>query len=502
MAEFEKIIDIDIHIGNQKPEENLPKKKSFKLHLFEALYIIQQLYGFNKFLDIIFTIIEFKQLISFPMDKIFDSSWGNSRAKIILNYFRFFQFIDLFKGTSFLISTYILVCIYIIIFFSLFIYIIIKSNSSKSNFAVKIIVLMLQLEAILNIPFLQTLFSVFPCNNDTIESYKAIKCKNVIHIILIFISILLVIIYESLIILFHMTLYEFGTNTNKLKAAYSCSTDVILDIIKLILVILYNFKNNKIVLSIITTILSIIIFVRFLKIQPYSNGFTMKLYFILYSLFCWSCIICFIRIFINNAKFNSGIILLLLGYPLLLIIIHLKGDGYILEKLFSFLFMYNHNKYSSLLNIEYYLKFEDSFTEKLKRREFTLLLSYISSHEMQCSENNCSLKKFIKAEFKLENFSYLKILFFQHAEKLYKNALSKEPNNIKLKISYILFLINKMNQRQRAKNELLLLDNFDPDFESTFLIYKIQRYINETENNIETGETKDITKNIIIKEIK
>ena len=83
MAEFEKIIDIDIHIGNQKPEENLPKKKSFKLHLFEALYIIQQLYGFNKFLDIIFTIIEFKQLISFPMDKIFDSSWGNSRAKII-----------------------------------------------------------------------------------------------------------------------------------------------------------------------------------------------------------------------------------------------------------------------------------------------------------------------------------------------------------------------------------------------------------------------------------
>ena len=154
MAEFEKLIDIDLQIQHQK--EEIIQTQSFKLYLFEALYSIQEYYGLYKFIDIIFVIIEFIQL------------------------------------TSFFIITYILICIYIIILLSLFFHIMIKYTLVKSKILIEGIAMMLQLLIILNIPFLRTLSSVFSCENDVLEISKEIECKSVIHIVLIIISILFI----------------------------------------------------------------------------------------------------------------------------------------------------------------------------------------------------------------------------------------------------------------------------------------------------------------------
>ena len=110
MVEFEKLIDIDLQILHHK--EEIVQTNSFKLYLFESLYSIQQYYGLYKFIDIIFTIIEFIQLMAFPMDKVFNNSWGDYWVKTIGNFFRFFQLIYLWNGTTFFIATYILICIY------------------------------------------------------------------------------------------------------------------------------------------------------------------------------------------------------------------------------------------------------------------------------------------------------------------------------------------------------------------------------------------------------
>ena len=92
---------------------------------------------------------------------------------------------------------------------------------------------------------------------------------------------------------------------------------------------------------------------------------------------------------------------------------------------------------------------------------------------------------FMKIPFKVNNFSNLKILLLQHAEVLYKNGISKEPNNIKLRISYILFLIKRMNKKLKGKNELLLLNKLEKNIECSFIIYKIQKYLDKTEDNNE-----------------
>ena len=244
MADFEELIYINLQTQLDKEETTI--KKCFKLHLFETLYSIQQYYGLHKFIDIIFIIIEFIQLMAFPMDKVFNKSWGDTWVNTIGNFFRYFQLAYIWNETSFFIFDYILICIYIILLLSLFFYILLKYKSIKSKIIIKGIAMMFQLLVILNIPFLRVLTSVFSCENDVVEISQEIKCKSTIHIILILISVVFIIIFKFFVILFHSTIYEFGYNSNILKSGYSSSTDVVLDITKLLLIILYQLISHEI----------------------------------------------------------------------------------------------------------------------------------------------------------------------------------------------------------------------------------------------------------------
>ena len=441
MMNEEKLININLKIEQNKDDLNIVK--GFKLHLFEALYLIQQYHGLHKFWDILFTIFEFIQLMAFPMDKIFDESWGNHWVKTFGSFFRYSHLFFLWKGTSFFIITYIITCLYIILFISLFLNVLIKSITFVSKKIIKALILMLEINIILNIPLLRTLFSKFSCENNVLESSPEIKCQSGLHIFLIILSVILIITFQLLIFIFHATLYEFGVNSNKFKSGYSSSTEVFLDIIILILIIIYQFIPHQMALAIITLLLSIIILIHFLVNQPYSSGFTMKLYLILFALLCWSCVICIVCVLLKNSKFKSGIVLLILGYPLIIAVIYLTDWEFYADIFFNFNYINNNN---NILKIEYFLRLEENFDSIIKTKEYKLLFSYIGDYETQCIEKECYLKRFLKIPLKQENFHNLKILLLHHAEKLYKEAITKNETDIKLRIAYIVFLFKKLKK--------------------------------------------------------
>ena len=483
MEEVDKLINLNLQIEQNK--EDLYFEKGLKLHIFEALYLIQHFHGRYKFWDILFTVIEFFQLVTFPMDKVFDESWGNYWVETIGNFFRYFQIVYLWQGTAFFLVTYILICIFIIAFLSLISYTVIKSTSFVPEKVIKLIAIIIQIQSILNIPILKTFFAIFSCKNGVIETLPEIKCKTGIHIFLVIMSIILTISYKLIIIIIHSTLYEFGVNPNKLKAGYTSSGEVFLDIFKLLLILLYQFISHQMALAIITLCVSLILLMNYLITQPHSNGFTIKLYISLYTLFCWSCIICIGSILLKNSNFRSGIILLILGYPIILVNIYLGEMEYSIQKYLSSYVSYYGGGYNSLLEIEYFLKIEDSLAETIKTREYKLLFIYISKYEEKCSDPNCFLKSFMKIEFVPDNFETLRILLLKHAEMLYKYAINKYPNNIKLRIGFILFLFKKINKKLKGKNEIISLDKFEKNLECSFLAYKVKKYF---KNNIKDKE--------------
>ena len=87
------------------------------------------------------------------------------------------------------------------------------------------------------------------------------------------------------IILFHMTIFEFRAIHGKIRAAYTSRTEVLLDLVKLAMVVVYHFITNELVLALITIIVSVFLIFDFLAKRNFINDSITKLYFILYLLF-------------------------------------------------------------------------------------------------------------------------------------------------------------------------------------------------------------------------
>ena len=483
MKEEENLLKINL--SNPQEKEGSNKLSGYKLYFFRALYSIEKYHGKNKFCDILFTIIQFLQLMAFPMDKIFSPGWGDYWFGTVGNFFRFFQLIFLWEGnTPFYIISFIIVCIYILLLLIFFLHILINSKSiSLKNKNISIIICnLLQFEIVLNIPIFKTLFGIFTCKGGGTNAAPDIKCHNGIHICLIIISIIFILIFTILIILFHITLYEFGVNPAKLKAAYTSSTEVLLDIAKLILILLYQFVTNETALSIITFFISLILFFHFISTKPFSSGFTMKLYISLYLFFLWASIICLISIFLEESKFEGGVILYIIGFPIILFSVFFKELDFSIDKIFEFITLYDPEGYKDLLQIEYFLRFEENLSEKIRTKQQKVLYSYINNFERNCIVNDCPLKQFMKIPLKVENFIEMKICLLQHGESLYKTAISKHPYNTKLRISYGTFLFYKMNKKLKGVNEISLLDKFNSNLEDSFLAYKARRFLKDEES--------------------
>ena len=506
MKEEQRLLNLDLQKDQKR--QGLSQPEGIKLILFKALYSILPNYGLNQFCDILFTFFLFIQLIAFPLDKVFSSGWKNFWFNSIGNFIRYFQLIFLWEGNyQFFLIIYLITCIYYIILLFTFIHILIESKNSshKENFSTKLIATLLEFQMVLSIPFLRTLFQVFSCENDGLKFVPELKCKTGIHFFMIIISIILILIYIILNFLFSTTLFEFGINNCNFRAAYTSSTQVLLEIIKIIIIILFQFIRNEMILSIITFILSLILLVDFLNKQPFSNGFTMKIYFMLYLIFFWSCIVCIISILLKNTNFEGGVILLIIGFPVIIFATSSKKWEYSFDKIFEYSLNKNKDGYIALLDIEYFLKLEDSLEDKIRTREQKMLYSYIDNYERSCTLSDCPLKQFMNMPLKVENFVEMKVCLLQHAELLYKNAVSRYPFNAKLRISYGLFLYNKLNKKLKGINEITLLNNFNTNLEDSFLIYKAQRFIQDENegiiaiNNTNTGQNESVANSVIYK---
>ena len=470
-----KLMKLDLQKENKKIEKN--EVLGFKLYFFRLIYVLLQNQKDNYLRDLLFIILQFIQLMAFPMDRIFSNGWKNYWYGTVGHFFRYFQLIYLWEDNGqFYIISYIIVCLYILLFVILVIYAVhLLSNyllSSKS--VIGILLTLYEFESCLNIPFSKILMVVFSCENNAMKYSTNIQCYTGLHIGMIIISCVLIILYLIPITLFHITLFEFGAIHGKLRAAFTSSTEVKLVLIKFALVIIYQFIKHEMALALITLLVGIFLLFDFLEKKPFINNMLNKLYFILYLLFVWTGFICIISLLLKDSDFEGGVMLLLLGYPFTIFAVAAREMDFTVEKVFEYVGNKYKDGYKVLMEIEYFLKLEDTLENNIKTREQKILYSYITNYEKNCTDNECSLKQFLEFPLKIENFQDMKICLLQHAEMLYKNAVSKFPFNAKLRLSYAIFLYKRVNKKQKGTNEILLLNRYTTNLEDAFLIYRAQ----------------------------
>ena len=487
MKEEKKLMNLNLENENQKLETI--QITGLKRCFYNLVHYLLEKQDDNIFLDYLLIVGQFIQLMSFPLDYIFASGWKNIWFETVTHFFHYFQTIFIFTDYShFYIISFFITLLYIIIFVFL---LILSMHKLEKNYKIsktlsEILYIFIQLNTILCLPFFKILFNIFIlCNDDNNNNIfnEDIECEGKIHIAMIIISCIFIVIYFPLLLLFKSIYYQFGIFSNKLKSCYTSSTEVLLLIIKLILIIAYKFLKHKIALSIISLILSFFVCINYFNKQPFINRNLNKIYLIFYLLFLWTNTICFISLILKNSKFEGAVLLLLLGYPFIILLIITKEYEFTLEKIFEFDEDKYKNGYKNLLKIVYFLKLEESLYDKIRTREHKILYAYIDNYEKTCANENCSLKKFTTIPLKVENFYELKLLLLLHAEILFKIAISKYPFNAKLRLSYAIFLYDKMNKKQQGTSEILLLSKYPKNFEDSFLIFRGQKII-EYKNSV------------------
>ncbi len=319
------------------------------------------------------------------------------------------------------------------------------------------------------------LFSVFICKNKKLKYANSVECWKGIHYLHIFFTIITMIIYLIGSYSFVYTFLETSYNKRSPTGKRTNKNDISGYWIKFLIVIIFSFIGEEsqwpLLFSLI--LLSFWHWIYYLRELPDYNYELLRLKILKNSLFFWSSI-CLMSIKIINTfiKFNSGIIVFFLGWPLIIIIIYYKFASPLS------MLLTEPSKITSSNDFIHRIRILMHKIEKFHKRDSQLILiSYALKIESQCNLTHCPLKLFL--EFRNEKNKAI-VCLIEYIDTLYLMALSKFPKDVNLRINYVLFLISKMNNKIRAAEQLEICDKIhDKTLEDDFIIYRHKKQYEE-----------------------
>ena len=116
-----------------------------------------------------------------------------------------------------------------------------------------------------------------------------------------------------------------------------------------------------------------------------------------------------------------------------------------------------------------------------------LLDGYLEIHKQTCNKEDCPLKQKVLKNNRLlktlnksddlmaEKYGLLVQLLYQ----MYAQGIKKFPSDTALRISYSFFLLERMQSRQQALQELTLTEQCKPPFDEQFIIYRYKKIIED-----------------------
>ena len=453
-----------------------------KLHFFHLIYILIQNQADEVFLESVLIIFQFIQLISFPLCDIFKDGWKKKYYTTISLFFQYTTITPIFEGNNQLfIVMYVFVIMYVIfniIIFSYGMYLVSKYQL-KSEFLIDLLIKIFKFDAVIFLPITKMLFCVYGCENDRMKYANDIKCFKKIHWGLCVISGLMIIIYSYLSFVVHIIFYEFHPSKRAIMAKLISKTDTQLILTKLLLVFFYQFfPKEDLLLSTITLIIGLLFTYEFWKYKPYFDRYITNLLLVMYLTFAWSCFVCFISLILKNTEFQGGMPMFILGALIILIGTNFATPKYSLNEILGFDQIIS--EYEYLKYIKCYLKIIENSEKDILARDNIILFGYIAEFEKTCTDDNCALKHFMNEDFNTDNLYDSRIFLLQHGELLYKNALTKFPSSIRLRLSFGLFLYDKLNKKTKGMNEVFSMKNQITNLEDSFLIYRVERYMEDS----------------------
>ena len=271
--------------------------------------------------------------------------------------------------------------------------------------------------------------------------------------------------YKSLFIL---SKSDVLVKTNSLSDTIFLLTKIIINVL-----FIYDKQNEKEHWAILFILLVVTGFNAYINLY-FNNRLNIKL-MLLNIIFSLVLFFGFFNLLIGKIfqflGFNGSFYLFIIGIICILAFFLLYKSKEINFVLVDYTKINNINEYINYI-LKYYRLISNSNNT---RSNSTILKSYIETFEESCVDVDCPLKIYLDKLNKGVNYPYL---LFQFLDKLFKYGISKfENNNIILKNYYSMFLISKMNNKNKAIIVLNSIKNDFISFEINYNIYRNKRII-------------------------
>ena len=339
------------------------------------------------------------------------------------------------------------------------------------------------------------IISLFYCKNGKSYYNSELSCRNntyfyVLTPFSIFALIIQIFISFITVSVYYQPEYIINKKKNYILIKRNSSSDIAFLFCKIFIIsilVFFQSESEKWEIIIFFCVLTFFNAYFNLFIQEFSNLIIKRLNnFLSLSLFITFLILLIEKIF-QKLKFSGGIYLYIISLLInaLFCIYHSKIST-------DFLAINFNDINSSLDCLKYIKKYLKIIDEKdISRDNLLIFNSFIQKTEEVCTNKRCAFKKYLES---LSKGNYSKYLLLQYGEKLFKLSISKFPEDVILRINYIIFLFTRINKKKEAKKELISINPVIFSFNDNFNLYLCEKYLKEyfilnNEQNKEKIET-------------
>jgi len=228
---------------------------------------------------------------------------------------------------------------------------------------------------------------------------------------------------------------------------------------------------------------SLILFMKFYFNSVYHNEIISKLWSTILAVNLWTAVMLVFAKIMENTLFEGSIIAWLLGIPFVVLIILTNRDHRV------DLLLINVNKFQSGQEVRDQIRYLLKLIEwqSTNRNSAILLDGYIEIHKQSCNQDDCPLKQKVVKNNRFtknlmsqdETLNEKYALLIQLLYKMYSQGIKKFPNNTSLRIAYAFFLLEKMQSKQQALQELTSAEQNKPPFDEQFVIFRYKKIIED-----------------------
>ena len=335
--------------------------------------------------------------------------------------------------------------------------------------------------------------------------FSTMACWTGMHILHASVAIIASAVFLIISIIVSLTFFETKTSSNSANARINARSETLLLSFKVIMIFLTTLFTDPSFQWLIAIILLIgggLIFFRIRSERPFYNDIVNKYVDVLNGVYFWGSFILILAMITQYTNFNSSVILLFIGIPLIALLIALLPDNR--RSLLMKNLTHVENGEIWQLKIKYYFLLIKE--REINRNASIILNGFINEHEASCENLECPLKIYLqntqskeKEKEKVRNKSInsdINSILISFAGKLYQEGLSKFKDCTALRISYAFYLLEKMNNKNMAVAEFVTAEKYSPPFDEQFIIYRYKKMIEDEYSDIQGDNNQDLGGNL------